>query len=111
MARCIQELERIKGVQNGGDRGNQYKLADKDNLIPELQDLIESNQMKATVGYKIWAKMPQEEQVYSREICKNNRTSYKSLVQLGHISPWLIFRKVIHKIVDTKKGGRCRITY
>lgn len=74
------------------------------NLIPELQDLIESNQMKATVGYKIWAKMPQEEQVYSREICKNNRTSYKSLVQLGHISPWLIFRKVIHKIVDTKKG-------
>lgn len=132
MARCIQELERIKGVQNGGDRGNQYKLADKDNLnlptqknlasdlkisqqqlqdykkltnlIPELQDLIESNQMKATVGYKIWAKMPQEEQVYSREICKNNRTSYKSLVQLGHISPWLIFRKVIHKIVDTKKG-------
>lgn len=27
------------------------------NLIPELQDLIENNQMKATVGYKIWAKM------------------------------------------------------
>lgn len=139
MARCIQELERIKGVRQGsnnekgiiiGDTNNFNDVTQKDiaedlnisqqqlqnykqltNLIPELQDLIESNQMKATVGYKIWAKMPQEEQVYSREICKNNRTSYKSLVQLGHISPWLIFRKVIHKIVDTKKGGRCRITY
>lgn len=109
MARCIQELERIKGVRQGssnkkGDnrigklnnstRQNQSDIANELNidrtqllnykkltkLIPELQDLIESNQMKATVGYKIWAKMPQEEQVYSREICKNNRTSYKSLV-------------------------------
>lgn len=27
MARCIQELERIKGIQNGGDR-----KSDRDNL-------------------------------------------------------------------------------
>lgn len=32
------------------------------NLIPELQLLIENGSMKATVGYKIWAKMPQDEQ-------------------------------------------------
>lgn len=80
MARCIQELERIKGIQHGGDRKSnkdnlnlltqknlasdlkisQQQLQDYKkltNLIPELQDLIESNQMKATVGYKIWAKM------------------------------------------------------
>lgn len=84
------ELERIKGIQNGGSRGNQYKVADGDNLnlatqkylaeelnisqrqladykkltnlIPELQQMIENGSMKATVGYKIWAKMPQEEQ-------------------------------------------------
>lgn len=90
MAKCIMELERIKGIQNGGNRGNQYKVADKDNLnvptqkelatelqisqqqlqdykkltnlIPELQQMIENGSMKATVGYKIWAKMPQEEQ-------------------------------------------------
>lgn len=32
------------------------------NLIPELQQMIENGSMKATVGYKIWAKMSQEEQ-------------------------------------------------
>lgn len=85
MARCIMELERIKGIQNGGDR-----KSDKDNLnlitqkglaeelrisqqqlqdykkltklIPELQQMVENGSIKATVGYKIWAKMPQEEQ-------------------------------------------------
>ncbi|UUR85195.1 ParB/RepB/Spo0J family partition protein [Clostridium perfringens] len=85
MARCIMELERIKGIQNGGDR-----KSDKDNLnlitqkglaeelrisqqqlqdykkltklIPELQQMVENGSMKSTVGYKIWAKMPPEEQ-------------------------------------------------
>ena len=80
------ELERIKGIQvgRGGDkisnRDNlncsqkdlaeelnisQRQLADYKkltNLIPELQNMIENGSMKATVGYKIWAKMPQEEQ-------------------------------------------------
>lgn len=90
MAKCIMELERIKGIQNGGDRGNQYKEANRDNLhlktqsdiadelqitqrqlsdykkltnlIPELQQMVENGTMKGTVGYKIWAKMNQEEQ-------------------------------------------------
>ncbi|WP_224033252.1 hypothetical protein [Clostridium gelidum] len=91
MAKCIMELERIYGIQNGGDRGNQYKVAEQDNLtlpktqegladqvgiskqqlqdykklttlIPELQQMVENGSMKATVGYKIWAKMPHEEQ-------------------------------------------------
>lgn len=31
-------------------------------LIPELQQIVENGSMKATVGYKIWARMPQEEQ-------------------------------------------------
>lgn len=90
MARCIIELERIKGIQNGGDRGNQYKVADKNNfnlpsqkklatelqisqqqlqnykkltkLIPELQQMIENNEVKATIGYKVYAKLSKEEQ-------------------------------------------------
>lgn len=90
MARCIQELERIKGIKNGGNRGNQYKVAEPNNsdvptqkqlaedlnvkqdtitnykkllnLIPELQQMVENGSMKATVGYKIWARMSQEEQ-------------------------------------------------
>lgn len=90
MAKCIMELERIKGIQNGGNRGNQYKGAEPNNsdvptqkdlaedlnikqdtitnykkllnLIPELQQMVENGSMKATVGYKIWARMPREEQ-------------------------------------------------
>lgn len=90
MAKCIIELERIKGIQNGGNRGNQYKGAEPNNsdvptqkdlaedlnikqdtitnykkllnLIPELQQMVENGSMKATVGYKIWAGMPQDEQ-------------------------------------------------
>lgn len=44
---------------------SQRQLADYKkltNLIPEIQQMIENRSMKATVGYKIWAKMPQEEQ-------------------------------------------------
>lgn len=85
MCKCIMELERIYGIKNGGDRksdlNNSNLITQKDlaeqlqidqsqlinykklnDLIPELQSLIESGSMKATVGYKIWAKMPQEEQ-------------------------------------------------
>ena len=32
-------------------------------LIPELQDLIETGEMPATVGYKVWAKLSQADQV------------------------------------------------
>ncbi|EOT2966391.1 hypothetical protein ACSXBA_08760 [Clostridium perfringens] len=85
MARCIAELERIKGIKKGrgGDITNlnnsdctQKQLAEdlnikQDtitnykkllNLIPELQQMVENSSMKATVGYKIWAKMSSEEQ-------------------------------------------------
>lgn len=91
MALCILELERIKGIKKGGDRGNQYTLPKQHNvtlaysqedmakelhmtrqqlqrykkllnLIPELQDMVINKELSATVGYKIWARMPQEEQ-------------------------------------------------
>lgn len=92
MARCIQELERIYGIRNGGDRGNQYikKEADSNNLslatqtdlakelnmsmqqlqnykklltlIPELQDLIEKGTLSPTVGYKVLSKLDKQEQ-------------------------------------------------
>ncbi|ELC8404048.1 hypothetical protein QYB72_001154 [Clostridium perfringens] len=96
MAKCIMELERIKGVRQGsagGNGSNQYnKMLERHNvgeaktkqseiagelqinekqmqrykkllnLIPELQQMVENGSMKATVGYKIWAKMPPEEQ-------------------------------------------------
>lgn len=92
MARCIQELERIYGIRNGGDRGNQYikKEADCNNfslatqtqlaedlnmsmrqlqnykklltLIPELQDLIENSNLSPTIGYKVLSKLDKHEQ-------------------------------------------------
>lgn len=84
-ARCIVFLERFHGIQNGGDKRaeadnpllkSQSELAEdigisKDQLkgykklltlIPELQDLIESGELSPTVGYKVWSKLPQEEQ-------------------------------------------------
>lgn len=83
MAKCIQELERIKGIRKGsagGSGSNQYinKELDGNNfrqanlaseiglderqlrnykqlndLIPDLQQMVENGSMKATVGYKI----------------------------------------------------------
>lgn len=81
MAKCIMELERIKGIKKGNNQHNslsdnltsitQSDIAEElnisrqqlqdykklINLIPELQQMIENGSMKATVGYKIWAKM------------------------------------------------------
>lgn len=86
MAKCIMELERIYGVQKGNNQydsllNNSTSITQTDianqldidrtqlinykkltNLIPELQQMVENGSMKATVGYKIWAKMPQDEQ-------------------------------------------------
>lgn len=84
MAKCIVELERIKGIKVGKSSNSEiiseYKsqkdLAEEmglderqlrnykqlNLLIPELQQIVENGSMKATVGYKIWARMPQEEQ-------------------------------------------------
>ena len=76
MARCIIELERIYGIKNGGDRKSdlnnsnlksQKQLAEQigidqsqlanykklTTLIPELQELIEDGELKATTGYKV----------------------------------------------------------
>ncbi|NFG25965.1 hypothetical protein FC777_02270 [Clostridium botulinum] len=84
MAKCIQELERIKGIRKGGNGNNQYMLREDNpplakqeqlaselgisqkylqemkkltTLIPELQTMIENGSMKATVGYKIWRRI------------------------------------------------------
>lgn len=85
MAKCIRELERIKGIRNGGDRKsdgqnvpliNQSDLAEELhmspkhlrrfksllNLIPELQDLVETGELKASIGYTVLSKLPKEEQ-------------------------------------------------
>ncbi len=86
MAKCIVELERIKGIKKGGNRKSKQdnltlKYSQSDmaeelgitrqqlqdykkllNLIPKLQQMVENGSMKATVGYKIWARMSIEEQ-------------------------------------------------
>lgn len=86
MAKCIMELERIKGIYKGNHQKvkqdnltSQYSQSDMaeelhitrqqlqdykklTNLIPELQQMVENGSMKATVGYKIWNRMSHEEQ-------------------------------------------------
>lgn len=92
MTRCIIELERIYGIRQGsanekgdnkigdqnnlGDQKTQKDLAKQLNitdeqlrnykklttLIPELQTMVEHNDLKATTAYKIYAKLSPEEQ-------------------------------------------------
>ena len=90
LAKCIGELERILGISHGGDRGNQYKVANQHNvglakqsdlaeelrmsteqlrrykklldLVPELQSAVESGQISATNASAILAKLPEDEQ-------------------------------------------------
>ncbi|GEM_PF-1083341 len=85
MGRCIKELERIYGISKGGDRKskrNNFVLKTQDDfanelgitsrlmqnykkllqLIPELQDVIETGELPASVGYKVWSKLQKEEQ-------------------------------------------------
>lgn len=88
--RCISELERISGIRNGGDHGNQYKKADGNNfqlaktqddlaaelgmskrqlanykaltnIVPELQDMVD-NGISMTGAVAIARKLSPEEQ-------------------------------------------------
>lgn len=100
-SRVISEYERLCEVKNGRPsklRNNfvlntQKQIADEfgittrqlqnlkklQDLIPELQDMVEKNELGATVGYKIWAKMPQDEQEkFSNDI---GREKIKTLTQ------------------------------
>ncbi|WP_315114509.1 hypothetical protein [uncultured Clostridium sp.] len=93
MAKCIQELERIYGIKHGGagsshtdnlngktqkDLANQLDISQQqlqdykklNDLIPELQSLVENGTLKATTAYKIWAKMPPEEQEDKMSVCQ-----------------------------------------
>lgn len=91
MGRCLKELERIEGIRNGGNRGNQYTVADGHNvqlaktqddlaqelgmskrqmnrfkslteLVPELQDAVETGTITATTAYGLVKKLSPDEQ-------------------------------------------------
>ena len=83
--RWIKEYERLKGVRRGGDRksnGNYSRLISQEeiakelgidatmlrnlkrlgNLLPELQDVISEGRINATTGYKLIARLSEDEQ-------------------------------------------------
>lgn len=91
MGRCLKELERIEGVRHGGDHGNQYTVASGNNcnlaktqddlaeeigiskrqmanyksltdLVPELQDAVETGTITATTAYGLVKKLTPDEQ-------------------------------------------------
>ena len=90
LGRCIKELERIYGIQNGGNRGNQYKVADPKvselanqeslanmigisvdtlnnykkltELIPEIQDLVDTGIVAPSTAVAMVKTMTSEEQ-------------------------------------------------
>jgi ParB family chromosome partitioning protein len=98
MAKCIAELERIYGIRQGSlgipepnnsvekkqsDLANQLGISTDtlqnykklNDLIPELQDLVESDKLKATTAYKIYAKLsPEEQEELLNEIGKDKIT-------------------------------------
>lgn len=91
LGRCIKELERIYGIKNGGDRGNQYKEADSNNynlptqselaerlgisisslqnykklteMIPELEELVDTGVTTPTTALAIMKNLSEEEQL------------------------------------------------
>lgn len=107
--RCIAELERIYGIRNGGDRGNQYKVADttklgvaktqKDladevgisteqlrkyksltDLIPELQDAVQSGRVTATTAMGFVKKLsPEEQKKLAESISGQDKVSSKEV--------------------------------
>lgn len=112
MCKCIKELERIYGIYHGNhqvtghnvvslqktqeDLAKELNITQRqlqrykelDNLIPELQSLVENKAMKATVGYKIWAKMPQEEQEkFFNEIGRDKikKLTQKEILARSHV--------------------------
>ena len=91
MGRCIEELERIEGIRHGGDHGNQYTVASGNNcnlaktqddlaeeigiskrqmanyksltdLVPELQDAVQTGTITATTAYGLVKKLTPDEQ-------------------------------------------------
>lgn len=46
--RCIKELERIYGIKNGGDRGNQYKEAE-----PQIAELPTQSDLASQFGMSV----------------------------------------------------------
>ena len=89
--RWIKEYERLRGVRHGGDRksnGNNFRLITQDDiakelgvdartlrnlkqlnaLLPELQDIISEGRINATTGYKLIAKLSEEEQQHLLEV-------------------------------------------
>lgn len=85
LGRCIKELERIYGIKNGGDRksdGHNVQVKNQDDLaselemskkqmsrfksltdlIPELQDAVQSGQITATTAMGFVKKLSPEEQ-------------------------------------------------
>lgn len=48
LGRCIKELERICGIQNGGNRGNQYKEAE-----PKLSEVPTQEQLADIIGISV----------------------------------------------------------
>ncbi|MDM0529532.1 ParB/RepB/Spo0J family partition protein [Clostridium perfringens] len=81
-SKVITEYEKLCEIKHGGARGhnvhlnNQEQIASEfgitprqlrrlkklQDLIPELQDMVEQDELSATVGHQIWARMSQEEQ-------------------------------------------------
>lgn len=81
LGRCIKELERIYGIKNGGDRGNQYKEADSNNYnLPTQSELAE--RLGISISYlqnykKLTEKIPELDELLNTSTLQSSHTNKK----------------------------------
>lgn len=135
MAKCIIEMERLKGVRSGspGKRGNQHntkytqrELAEHFNmtsrnmqrykqltyLIPEFQQMVEEGSMKSTCASKLLSTLGKEIQTNLINILGVEQFKTKTEKELKQIIKSTI-RKPISKSVEnhliSRSKGKCEI--
>lgn len=127
LGRCIKELERIYGIQNGGNRGNQYKEAEPKlsevptqeqladiigisvdtlnnykkltELVPELQDWVETGILAPTTALAIMHNLSEEKQrpsAFMPVVLFNEET--RSYIHVFHPNRY----KIIHIFIPLK---------
>lgn len=132
----IKELERLYGIEHGGDRGNQYKVANKNNLclpkftqtdlaekmgitdvtlrnykllsemIPELEDLLDTGIVTKTTALAIMRNLSVDEQV----CCSCQIKIFTSAADLFHfkIIIFLILLYFNSSTVIHRNSSNCR---
>lgn len=88
--RCIKELERIYGIKNGGDRGNQYKEAE-----PQIAELPTQSDLASQFGMSV-------DTLNRYKQLADSIPEIQSLVETGIVTP-SVARAIMKKLPEFKQ--------